>query len=198
MEIISVANFLQFDDLKKDLGQIVEANVSVDTVLPLYVHSDTHDLHEVKKKCLKCIEEKSNPAKILKSESFLKLPEKYVVNLISKDTFVAPECDILEAVVRWKEYNERSTEEMKDITQQIRLSRFSTQEIFIQVEPTGLFREEDIFESVRVLNIPNLSLTQPRGRNSKLTIKCERIILFCKYLSWLPPYPHNYVIMSYV
>lgn len=170
MEIISVANFLQFDDLKKDLGQIVEANVSVDTVLPLYVHSDIHDLPEVKKKCLECIEQKSNPAKILKSDSFLELPEKYLVSLISKDTFVAPECDILEAVVRWKEYNERSVKEMEDVTQHIRLSRFSTQEIFTKVEPTGLFSEEHIFKSVRVLNIPNVSLTQPRGINSKLTI----------------------------
>ena len=167
MEIISVANFLQFDDLKKDLGQIVEANVSVDTVLPFYEHSDTHDLPEVKKKCLECIEEKSNPPKILKSDSFLELPEKYLVSLISEDIFVAPECDILEAVVRWKEYNKRSVDEMKDVTQQIRLSRFST----IKVEPTGLFSEEHILESVRILNTPNLSQTQPRGISSKFTIE---------------------------
>ena len=89
------------------------------------------------------------------------------MSLISSDRFVASEYDILQAVLKWKEYNEKSVEEMEEITKCIRLSRFSTPEIFTKVQPTGLFNEASLFAGIQVLWKPILSEMQPRGRISE-------------------------------
>ena len=144
------------------LGEHTAKYVSEDTFLRLFVYSDVHDLPDMKKKCFEFTE--TNTREVLKSPSFLKLPEEYLVSLISSDRFVASEYDILQAVLKWKEYNEKSVEEMEEITKCIRLSRFSTQEIFTKVQPTGLFNEARLFAGIQVLWKPILSEMQPRGR----------------------------------
>ena len=146
------------------LGEHTAKYVSEHTFLRLFVYSDIHDLPDMKKKCFEFTETKSNTLEVLKSPSFLKLPEEYLVSLISSDRFVASEYDILQAVLKWKEYNEKSVEEMEEITKCIRLSRFSTPEMFTKVQPTGLFNEASLFAGIQVLWKPILSEMQPRGR----------------------------------
>ena len=146
------------------LGEHTAKCVSEDTFLRLFVYSDVHDLPDMEKKCFEFTETKSNTLEVLKSPSFLKLPEEYLVSLISSDRFVASEYDILQAVLKWKEYNEKSVEEMEEVTKCIRLSPFSKREIFTKVQPTGLFNEARLFAGIQVLCKPILSEMQPRGR----------------------------------
>ena len=150
--------------MKSKLGKHAVENIDIESVLPLYVFNDQNNLQliEVEEKCISFID--GHAPTILKSPSFLELPEEYVVRLISRTTFVAPEKDILEAVLKWKEQNEKSVEEMSEVAKCIRLSRFSTQEIFTVVEPTGLFGKAQLLDEVRVLIKPILSKTQPRGQ----------------------------------
>ena len=140
------------------LGEHTAKCVSEDTFLRLFVYNDVYDLPDMKEKCFNFTETKSNSLEVLKSPSFLKLPEEYLVSLISRDRFVASEYDILQAVLKWKE---KSVEEMEEITKSIRLSRFSTQEIFTKVQPTGLFNEGSLFAGIQVLCKPILSEMQP-------------------------------------
>ena len=165
MEVTRVANFLGFAGLSARLGKdTAHKYVSLDTFLHLYVFSDTHDLLQMKNRCLNFTETVSNTCAVLKSPSFLQLPMEFLVSLISNDTFVAREYDILQAVLQWRDANQKSTEEMDAVTKCIRLSRFIPREIFTKVEPTGLFNERRILTAVRVLDTPDLSQTQPRGR----------------------------------
>ena len=104
------------------LGEHTAKYVSEDIFLRLFVYSDVHDLPDMKEKCFNFTETKSNSLEVLKSPSFLKLPEEYLMSFISSDRFVASEYDILQAVLKWKDYNEKSVEEMEEITKCIRLS----------------------------------------------------------------------------
>ena len=165
MEVIRIANFLGFAGLSSSLGTFTaQENVSLDTFLRLYVFSDMYELTEMKKRCLNFTESVSNTLMILKSPSFLELPKEYLVSLISSDMFVAPEYEILQSVLRWKDHNNKSVEEMEGVTKCIRFSRFSAREMFTEVEPMGLFSETQILAAVRVLEKPDLSQMQPRGR----------------------------------
>ena len=170
LDIMYAADYLGYDTLKSKLGTHLASNIDADSVLKLYVFSKENNLlnpYNVDKECLEFIEDHSNTGTILKSSGSLELPREYLIALISRDTFVAPENDILQAVVKWRAHND--VEDMVDVAQHIRLSRFTALEIFTIVEPTGLFTETDILDGIRVLDTTNLSMTCPRGRCCKLT-----------------------------
>ena len=80
---------------------------------------------------------------------------------------MAPELAILQAVVRWKEHNEKSVEELAQVLEHVRLSEFSLQEIFNEVEPMELFSQESILTAVRLQYRPSVTQTCPRGRKGK-------------------------------
>ena len=87
--------------------------------------------------------------------------------LLSRDTFLAPEGEILQAVLKCKEYQEKGVGEMEGVVGCVRLSRFSAKEMFTIVRPSGLFSNDEIFAGMEVLAMPFLSETKPRG------LKCE-------------------------
>ena len=186
MEILRAADYLGFNKLKSQLGDHLANNIDDETALKLYVFSQQNELlkeHHMGKKCLEFIEDPSNTCTILKSEEFLELPKGCLIALISRDSFVAPEKDILQAVADWKTHQEHNDnmvdeEDMAEVVQHIRLSRFTAMEIFKIVEPTRLFTERDILNGIRVINTANLSETQPRGRCSKL-----KMFVFIRYAS---------------
>ena len=170
MEVAVVADRLGFVDLKSSLGEKVSTHINNDTALPLLVRSDTHHDPELHKKCLEFIEAGQNILNILKSPSFLDLSEDDLITLISRDTFVAPELDIFQAVLDWKKHNQRSVEEMAEVVKCIRFGRFlSAKVIFNKVEPTGLFSEASILKGLRVLFKPILEEMQPRGKIGKFS-----------------------------
>lgn len=164
LDIISAADHMCFTKLKKKLGDHLANNIDVHTVIQLYVFSHGNELlteYDMDRKCLEFIEDPKNTSTILKSDKFLELPKECLKELISRDTFVAPEGDILQAVLKWKGHNK---EDMADVARHIRLSRFTAMEIFTIVEPTGLFTETELLDGARVVNTANLSKTHPRGR----------------------------------
>ena len=102
--------------------------------------------------------------KVLQSSAFLYLPEENLIQIISQDTLVAPELAIFKAVVQWKEHNSSSAEQMARVLQHIRLGELSLQEIFNEVEPTGLFSQDSIMAALRLQSTPCIIESQGRGR----------------------------------
>ena len=166
LDLFRAADYLRFVSLKLKLGEHLTNNIDIETVLQLYVFSQSYNMKNLYDKCLEYIEKEPNA--ILKARDFIDLEEEYLIELISRDTFVVPESDILQSVLKWKEHNERSVEDMKEITKCIRLSRFTLEEIFTIVVASGLFSDACLLERVRVQVIPVLSKTKPRGKICKL------------------------------
>ena len=170
MEVAVVADRLSFVNLKSSLREKVATYIDNHTALLLLVHSDAHNDPELHKKCLEFIEAEQNILNVLDSPSFLHLSESNLITLISRDTFVAPELDIFQAVLDWKEHNQKSVEEMAEVVKCIRFGRFpSAQVIFTEIEPTGLFSEASILMGLRVLCKPILYKMQPRGKIGKFS-----------------------------
>ena len=92
---------------------------------------------------------------------------------------MAPELAIFQAVVRWKEHNERSVEELARVLEHVRLGEFSPQEIFNEVEPTKLFSQESILTAVRLQYRPNVTATHPRGRKGAPVHVHVHVCVFC-------------------
>ena len=164
-----VADRFGFISLKEALGdQLSQHHISIDSVLILLVHSEAYHLPQLNKSCQQFIE--SHTTQVLQHPSLLHLPKDTVVGIISRDTFVAPEIEIFKAVQKWKEHNKKGVEEIAKLLECIRLSEFSSAEqIFSEVEPTGLLDDRAILAGVRVMCKPCVTEMNPRGRKGAVT-----------------------------
>ena len=162
----SVADRFGFVSLKEALGdQLAQNHISLDTVLVLLVHSDIYHLQQLHTRCLEFIENKKHTTEVLQHASLLSLPEQSLIAMISCDTLVVPEIEIFKAVQRWKEHNTKTVEEIGDLLKCVRLSEFtSAEQIFTEVEPTGLLESKIILSGVRVLCKPCIGEMRPRGK----------------------------------
>ena len=179
----AVADRFGFVPLKEALGdQLSQNHVSLDTALALFVHSDLHHLQQLHNSCLQFIE--SHTSEVLRHQSLLSLPQECLRAIISRDTFVAPEVEIFKAVQRWKEHKEKTVDEISKLLECIRLSEFSSaEEIFSQVEPTGLLDDKTILAGVRVLCKPCVSEMNPRGKKGTHACTCivyDTLLFACK------------------
>ncbi|CAI8010682.1 BTB/POZ domain-containing protein 9, partial [Geodia barretti] len=166
LEVSSVADRFGFVSLKEALGDQLSQNyISLDTVLLLLVHSDIYHLQQLHSSCVAFIENKENSVKVLQHPSLLHLPMESLAAVISRDTFVAPEIEILRAVQRWKKRNAKEVKEIRELLECVRLSEFSSPEqIFKEVEPTGLLDSQTILAGIRTICKPCLTEMRPRGK----------------------------------
>ena len=68
--------------------------------------------------------------------------------IISRDSFCAPEVDIFRAVERWVGSNPGPEEEVKTILGAVRLSLMSTQDLLKVVRPTGLVEADVLLDAI--------------------------------------------------
>ena len=179
----SVADRFGFIALKEALGdQLSQHHVSLDTVLLLLVHSDIYHLQQLHKACLEFVENKSNTSRVLKHSSVLGLPEESLIGIISRDTLMVPEIEVFEAIRKWKEHNDKNIEEIGKLLDCVRLSEFSSAEqIFKEVEPTGLLDAKTILTGVRVLCKPCVTEMNPRGRKGT---NVHVQLYVCRSMQW--------------
>lgn len=86
---------------------------------------------------------------ILNQESFLSLSSVGVREIISRDSFCAPEVDIFRAVERWVTANPGPEEEVRSILSVVRLSLMSTQDLLKVVRPTGLVQADILLDAIQ-------------------------------------------------
>ena len=162
LELATLADRFGLIHLKTAIAAKLESRVSVNNVLQLLVYADLHDLRNLHLRCLHYCDQ--HPAPILKSGNFSSLPEDALKSILSRDTLDVAELSVFEALLQWKEHNQRNTEEMKEVLECIHLTRFSPQELFERVEPMGLFTKDEIFTALRAQSMPQLHLLRPRGK----------------------------------
>ena len=147
------------------VGAQLAKHMTSDTVLQILLCTDLCDLQELHQKCLHYCDE--HAAAVLESESLLSLPEDTLKLVLSRDTLVTAEVSVVEALQRWQESNQRSTEEMKELLDCVRLTRISPEELVQSIEPMGLFTAEQILTAIHAQSKPQLELMRPRGRKGE-------------------------------
>ena len=145
------------------------------------MHADMCHLPLLQEKCLKFVD--GNAERVLKSNAFLSLPEDNLKDIISRDTFIAPEVSVFRAVLQWKEHNKQSRKEMEEILKCVRLSEISPQDLFAVVEPFNLFQEPSILRAIRIQVKPELEQMQPRGKKGWFAFFRFVFCFCCKFVS---------------
>ena len=159
-DVVRLADRFGLHFLKSALGHHLGNIVCRSNVLPILVHADLFQLEQAKANCFHFLDR--NAEWILKDESddFLSLPQKYLEDIVDRDSFVTEEIDIFQVVRRWLEHNKDDSASLLKV---VRLCEISPNMLFAEVEPSGLFDKEAIFEAMRVSCKPELEHMTPRG-----------------------------------
>ena len=162
-DVIRLADRFGFHFLKSALGDHLGNIVGYSNVLSIFMHADLFQLEKARASCLHFLD--THAQLILKdaSEDFLSLPQKYLEDIICRDSFVCEEIHVFEIVRKWLEHNNKTKEESASLLKVVRLCEIPPKLLFAAVEPSGLFDKEKIFEAVKVSCKPELEHMSPRG-----------------------------------
>ena len=97
------------------------------------------------------------------SEGFLSLSQAALIDLLSRDSFFAPEIEIFRAVVQWKERNNVSVDEARDLLKVVRLQLVSNSDLFNIIRPSGLYQPDQILDALHCQSERSPQELQHRG-----------------------------------
>ena len=172
-DVVRLADRFGFHFLKNALGDHLTNIVCYSNVLPILIHADLLQLEEAKATCFHFLD--ANAKWILKtaSEEFLSLPQKYLEDIICRDSFVTEEIDIFNLVRKWLEYNNKTKDDATRLLKIVRLCEIPAELLFAVVEPSGLFDKKAISEAAQVSCHLELEHMIPRGFTQQgLNLQC--------------------------
>ena len=132
-------------------------------MLPILTHADVFQLEGAKAKCLNFLDTNAQSVLNEASEDFLSLPQKYLEEIVCRDSFVTEEIDVFQLVRKWLEHNNKSKDDSASLLQLVRLCEIPPKLLFAEVEPSGLFDKDTMFEAMKVSCKPELEHMTPRG-----------------------------------
>ena len=163
LQLLGLADQYQFPKLKAELDEILTSKVDDDNALQMAVYSDRHYAVMLKKKSWEYIDENANA--VLESEALVSIPQADLVRLISRDSFLAKEVNVFNAVHRWMEHNQIHSENVSDLLQCVRLCQIPATQLF-----EGLYSDKEILDAISYQTSPELNLMRPRGYEG---IQCD-------------------------
>ena len=105
----------------------------------------------------------------MKSDGFCSLNKQALVDLLSCDSFFAPEMDVFNGVQQWMEANEISPGDAKDLLMVVRLSLIPMDSLLFEVRESKLFDDSDILDAIAITHRQEgLLAVRQRGLQSML------------------------------
>ena len=127
------------------------------------MHADLFQLEQAKASCFHFLDTNAQSVLNVASEDFLSLPQKYLEDIVCRDSFVTEEIDIFILVRKWLQHNNKTKDDSASLLQLVRLCEIPPKLLFAEVEPSGLFDKETMFEAMKVSCKPELERMTPRG-----------------------------------
>ncbi|XP_052263784.1 BTB/POZ domain-containing protein 9-like [Dreissena polymorpha] len=146
LDILGMAHRYGFTDLEAAISDYLKAILNIRNVCLIYDLANIYSLQSLCEVCKDFMDR--NATQILHSESFLQLSAHSVKELISRDSFCAPEIDIFSSIQRWADENHG--EDPTPILDSIRLSLMSMHELLNCVRETSLVSADSILDAIKM------------------------------------------------
>ena len=128
------------------MSDYLRAILSIRNVCLIYDTASLYSLPDLIAACRTFMDKYATD--ILRQDSFLSLSSSAIREIISRDSFCAPEVDIFRSVERWAATNPSTDEEVQSILASVRLSLMSTQDLLKVVRPTGLVLPDVLLDAI--------------------------------------------------
>ncbi|XP_029676985.1 BTB/POZ domain-containing protein 9 [Formica exsecta] len=160
LDILALAHLYGFVDLEAAISDYLREILNIKNICSIL---DTALLYQLKFLTNVCLEYMDKHAsEILQHESFLQLSPTALSELISRDSFYAPELDIFLAVDSWVKTNPEVNN--REVIAQLRLSLISKVDLVTVVRKATFMTDTDIVNAVYVQLLGKQSELPYRGR----------------------------------
>lgn len=147
LEVLGLAHKYGFLDLQTAMSEFLKKKLNIANVCLIFDMASMYSLRGLCDKCCEFMDQ--NAADILQSESFLTLSVSALQELISRDSFCAPEIDIFKAVQTWVEHN-GDVELAKSAIAAIRFQLISLDDLLNVVRASSLVSADTILDAIKV------------------------------------------------
>ena len=89
-------------------------------------------------------------SEVMKSDGFLSLSQAALSELITRDSFFAPEIEIHQGIVRWMQHNEVDKEQAGDLLDGIRLQLIPRRLLLSEIRHSQMFDADTILDAIDV------------------------------------------------
>ena len=163
--MLKLSDRFGFELLKDTLGEKLIVEINLENILHLLAYADLYQVTSLLNECCTFIDQHAED--VLHNDNILTVSDHVLKVILSRDSLCVPEVLIFQTVVRWKESNEVTREEMKGVLDCVRLTEIPPRMLFGEVEKSCLFESESIMKALRAQNLPDFELMKPRGRKCK-------------------------------
>ena len=171
--LIATANFLLLPSLKTMTGNVLKETVSTENCVFNYYFADKYECVELKEKCREVIN--TNFSVVMKTEDFLKLDQKQVMEWVSNDdVIVNAEEDIFKGIVKWASHNMSGREEnLPELLHQVRLPFVSHDFLINELVKEELLTKNSSFCLQFMIHVIKSLLSSNDGEASHQPRKCQ-------------------------
>ncbi|KAK7862456.1 hypothetical protein R5R35_001170 [Gryllus longicercus] len=159
LDTLGLAHQYGFVDLEASISDYLREALSVRNVCMVFDAARLYQLQFLTRVCLSFMER--HALEVIHHESFLQLSPGALRDLISRDSFYAPEADIFHAVADWAQAN--PDEDAEPVLSAVRLPLMSLTELLTVVRPTGLVSPDAILDAIQTRNQARDTDLQYRG-----------------------------------
>ncbi|XP_035736604.1 BTB/POZ domain-containing protein 9-like [Vespa mandarinia] len=147
VDILGLAHQYGFVELENAISDYLKKILSIKNFCVIFDAARLYQMEFLKKWCYQYVNK--HAAEIIHQDSFLQLSPIALNELISRDSFYAPEIDIFLAVQEWIKANPNV--DAKEILAQVRLSLISLTDLLNVVRPTRLVSSEAILDAITAI-----------------------------------------------
>ncbi|XP_034941957.1 BTB/POZ domain-containing protein 9 [Chelonus insularis] len=144
LDILGLANQYGFTDLEMAISDYLKEILNIKNICLIFDATRLYQLTRLTKVCHEYMDKHAYD--IIKHESFLQLSSGALTELISRDSFYAPEIDIFLAVEAWVKANPEI--DSSQVLGQVRLCLIAITDLLNIVRPTGLVSPEAILDAI--------------------------------------------------
>ncbi|XP_017153308.1 BTB/POZ domain-containing protein 9-like [Drosophila miranda] len=144
IKVLGLGNMYGLLEVEVTIARHLQKNLAVSNVCTILDTARVFNLEELATKCLDFMCKKGYL--LLEHDSFQTLSKELLEEVLQRDTFLAYEGNIFEAVCKWSRHN--PCVDIKSVISLVRLPLISVRDLVRVVRPSGIFDPDTILEAI--------------------------------------------------
>ena len=165
--MLGLSNKYDFAALQQAIMAYLKATLTVSNVCMVYNVVTFYQLKELCQACTVFMD--MNATQVMKSDGFLSLSKQALVDVLSRDSFFAPEIEIYQGVRRWMAHCEDLQDGTKELLSVVRLQLIPMSVLLQEVRQSGFFDPNAILDAITMMNTKKPIELGQRGLLGKST-----------------------------
>ncbi|KAE9548774.1 hypothetical protein FO519_008012 [Halicephalobus sp. NKZ332] len=145
-DILGLVHKYGFVELEETVSDYFQSICGTDNVCLIFSVSQLYSMKSLSAFCLDFID--NYASEVIRQHNFCQLPPAALEQIISRDSFCAPEIEIFKGVVRWMDANPNESSQFEHLVFYIRLSLIKLDDLLNIIRPSGLIPADVLLDAI--------------------------------------------------